>query len=71
MNVFGEWGPDEAKESSRVKSEERLEISLFGCARSQLWHAGSSFLTRDPIWTPHIGSTESLAIGPPGKSQQL
>ena len=40
---------------------------LFGCTRSLLQHAGSSFLTRDWTQVSCIGS-RVLAIGPPGKS---
>ena len=33
----------------------------------QLWHVGSSSLTRDQTWAP--SKHRVLAIGPPGKSQ--
>ena len=34
-------------------------INLCGSAGSQLWHTGSSFLTRDRTWAPCLGNAES------------
>ena len=34
-------------------------FNLCGYAGSQLWHMGSSFLTRDRTWAPCIGNAES------------
>ena len=35
---------------------------LFGCARSYLWHVGSSSLTRDGTQASYIGSMESWSL---------
>ena len=42
-------------------------IIVVACGIYQLWHVGSSSLTRDRIWTSCIGSWVS-ATEPPGKS---
>ena len=38
---------------------------------SELWHVGSSSLTRDRTQVPCIWEREVLATGPPGKTQDF
>ena len=45
-----------------------LKKNLFGHTRPQFQHVGCSSLSRDQTQAPCIGSMESLATGPPGKS---
>ena len=46
-----------------------LNIYLFGCTRSQLWHVGSSSLTRDGTQAVCIGSAGSQSLDHQGSPQ--
>ena len=45
----------------------KLCVYLLGCARSWLWHVGSSSLTRDQTLGPLHSKRGVLAPGPPGE----
>ena len=51
---------------SQLSQHRFFNIYLFGCTGSQLWHMGSSFLTREQTEASCFGSTGSQPVGHQG-----